>query len=179
MSPSGRKLPEDRQVETGLPSQARLREIGIVKTPFGEQQGTPIQPCYANGATGEVVVYEPYAAALDDLEGFERIWLIYWMDRAGPYRPKVVPYRDVHERGLFSTRAPCRPNPIGLSVVRLRGREGRVLRVSDVDILDGTPLLDIKPYFPACDAHPSSKSGWLDGPSSGREIADDRFEEKS
>jgi tRNA-Thr(GGU) m(6)t(6)A37 methyltransferase TsaA len=149
--------------------------IGRIRTPFARASGTPIQPAYARGAEGRVIVDAPFAPALDDVEGFERVWLIYWMDRGAPFRPRVVPYRDTRERGLFATRAPSRPNPIGISAVRLVSRRGRVLRVADVDILDDTPLLDIKPYVPAFDAHPRSRAGWLDEDAVDRRAADARF----
>ena len=152
-----------------------LRVIGRIHTAFAVGNGTPIQPSYAEGAEGEVVVDPGFADALDDVDGFERVWLIYWMDRAAPFQMRVVPYRDTRERGLFATRSPCRPNPIGLSVVRLLRREGRVLHVADVDILDDTPLLDIKPYVPAFDAHPSAKAGWLADCREDRRVADGRF----
>jgi len=154
-----------------------LRVIGRVHTPFAEGAGTPIQPVYAPDADGTVVVDEPFVSALDDLEGFERIWLLFWMDRVVPFRPRIVPYRDTRERGLFATRSPSRPNPIGLSVVRLVRREGPVLHVAGVDILDGTPLLDVKPYVPDFDAFPSSKAGWLDARGADRRVADGRFHE--
>jgi tRNA-Thr(GGU) m(6)t(6)A37 methyltransferase TsaA len=154
-----------------------LRVIGRIRTPFVEAKGTPIQPAYARGAEGQVIVDAPFAPALDDIEGFERVWLIYWMDRVAAFQPRVVPYRDTHERGLFATRAPCRPNPIGMSPVRLVSREEHVLRVADVDILDGTPLLDIKPYVPEFDAHPLSKAGWLEECGVDRHAADGRFHE--
>jgi len=124
----------------------KIRIIGMIRTPFFEASGTPIQPAYGACIEGEVCVDESYATALEGIEGFDRIWLIYWMDRAGSFKPRVVPYRDTQEYGLFATRSPNRPNPIGISVVRLLRREGCVLHVSDVDILDGTPLLDLKPY---------------------------------
>jgi tRNA-Thr(GGU) m(6)t(6)A37 methyltransferase TsaA len=152
-----------------------LRLIGRIHTPFPSALGTPIQPKWARGARGDVVVARRYAAALDDLEGFERVWLVYWMDRAGPYRARVVPYRDDRPHGLFATRSPSRPNPIGLSAVRLLGRTGNVLHVADLDVLDGTPLLDIKPYVPEWDAHPDSRSGWLETTRVTRDAADDRF----
>ena len=152
-----------------------FRPIGVIRTAFTEAVGTPIQPVYAQGEEGQVVVEEQYAAALDDVEGFERLWLIYWMDRAKPFKPHVVPYRDTQERGLFATRAPCRPNPIGISVVRLLHRQGRTLLVGEIDILDGTPLLDIKPYVSDFDAFPESKAGWFDTCSTNRKRADDRF----
>ena len=153
----------------------RLRPIGVIHSPYREPQGTPIQPAFGGDVRGEVEVFDEYAEALDDLEGFERIWLIFWLHRARPHRLRVVPYRDTEERGLFATRAPSRPNPIGLSVVRLVGREGNRLLVEGLDILDGTPLLDIKPYVPKIDAHSGSKAGWFDAKSSTREVADGRF----
>ena len=143
--------------------------------PFIEASGTPIQSMYAEGVEGDVWVNEAYVDALMDIEGFERVWLIYWLDRVGCYRPRVVPYRDTREHGLFATRSPCRPNPIGISVVRLLRREERVLHVVDVDILDKTPLLDIKPYVPEFDSHPMSRAGWFDHGRSNREVADNRF----
>jgi tRNA-Thr(GGU) m(6)t(6)A37 methyltransferase TsaA len=155
-----------------------LRPIGIVRTPFTAAAGTPIQPAYGADATGEVVLDESFEPALADIEGFERLWLVTWLDRAAPYRPRVVPYRDTRERGLFATRAPSRPNPLGLSVVRLLSREGRTLRVADLDILDGTPLLDVKPYVPAFDAHVGSRAGWLDACGADRRTADGRFHDE-
>ena len=152
-----------------------LRSIGVIRTAFQTPAGTPIQPAYAEGAEGQIIVDEDCALALDDVEGFERVWLLYWLDRAGAFVPRVIPYRDTKEHGLFATRSPCRPNPIGMSVVRLLSRAGRVLHVADVDILDGTPLLDIKPYVPLFDAHPSSRAGWFDSHGADRRVADSRF----
>ena len=110
-----------------------------------------------------------------DLDGFERIWLVTYFDRAGPFAPSVVPYQDTRPHGLFATRSPCRPNPIGISVVRLMDRTANILRVRGVDILDGTPLLDVKPCIPTFDAHPSSRAGWHDAHRESRQEADDRF----
>jgi len=152
-----------------------LRSVGVIHSPFTVAVGTPIQPAYARGAAGDVVVADSYVEALDDIEGFERVWLIYWMDRVGAFQPRVTPYRDTRARGLFATRAPSRPNPIGVSAVRLLRREGCVLHVADLDILDGTPLLDIKPYVPEFDAYPQSKAGWFEDPGEDRRVADDRF----
>jgi tRNA (adenine37-N6)-methyltransferase len=152
-----------------------LRPIGVIRTPFKEAAGTPIQPVYGAGVEGEVLLDEALERALEDIDGFERLWLIYWLDRAGPFQPRVVPYRDTCERGLFATRSPCRPNAIGMSVVRLLSRKGRRLRVADLDILDGTPLLDVKPYVPGFDAWAGSRAGWFDGCTEDRRNADDRF----
>jgi tRNA-Thr(GGU) m(6)t(6)A37 methyltransferase TsaA len=124
-----------------------------------------------------VVVREDLEPALMDVEGFERIWLLYAFDRAGSFEPRVTPYRDTQEHGLFATRAPSRPNPLGISVVRLIARADNVLRVCDVDVLDGTPLLDIKPYVPEFDAYPDAKAGWLDQRRDERRVADARFHE--
>jgi len=152
-----------------------LQTIGHIRTPFAEASGTPIQPTFAEGIEGQVIVSPGFAAALEDIEGFERIWLIYLMDRAGSFKSRVVPYRDTVEHGLFATRSPCRPNAIGLSVVRLLRREGAVLHVVNVDMLDETPLLDIKPYVPTFDAHAISKAGWFDCAGADRTVADERF----
>ena len=152
-----------------------LRPIGVIRSPYPVQAGTPIQSVYAEQVEGDVIVDELFEPALADIEGFERIWLVYWFDRVSVFKPRVVPYRDNREHGLFATRSPCRPNAIGMSAVRLLGRERNVLRVQGVDILNGTPLLDIKPYVPEFDAHRPSRAGWLDECREDRRVADDRF----
>ena len=134
--------------------------IGVIHSPFKEQQGTPIQPVYAGPVQGRIVLAEPYRAALADLAGFERVWLLYDFDRAGPFAAKVKPYRDIQERGLFATRAPTRPNRIGISAVKLVSDESDGIVVEEIDVLDGTPLLDIKPYVPDFDAQTDVRTGW-------------------
>jgi tRNA-Thr(GGU) m(6)t(6)A37 methyltransferase TsaA len=156
-----------------------VNAIGVVRSQFLQASGTPIQPTFAGANQGKIIVNECFAPALDDIAGFERIWLIYWMDRTVPFKPRVTPFLDTREHGLFATRSPCRPNPIGLSAVRLLRHEGNVLHVADLDILDGTPLLDIKPYVPAFDAHPLSRAGWFDNCRAGHLLADDRFEKST
>ncbi len=154
-----------------------FRPIGVAHSPFEDQPGTPIQPRYADGIEGTIEIFPEYREAMADLEGFERVWILSYLDRGRPWRSRVVPYRDTTERGLFSTRAPSRPNPIGLSCLRLlavRPRQG-VLTVADLDLLDETPVLDIKPYSPRFDAYPNSRAGWLDATDRARETADDRF----
>lgn len=136
----------------------------------------PIQPAMAQGVTGSIQVFDEFAAGLKDLAGFDRIWLLFWFHRAGPVQMSVVPYLDSQKRGLFATRAPARPNPIGLSHVRLLAVEGSILRVADLDVLDGTPLLDIKPFVPAFDSFPASRTGWLSTTKGGSAVADGRFE---
>jgi tRNA (adenine37-N6)-methyltransferase len=155
-----------------------LRPIGVIRSPFQGQAGTPIQPIFAGDAEGRVIVDPGYESALADIEGFERIWLLYWFDRAAVFASRVRPYRDDRDHGLFATRAPSRPNPLGLSAVRLLARDGNVLRVSGIDVLDSTPLLDIKPYIPEVDAQPASLAGWWDERQVAEHVADGRFEPK-
>ena len=154
-----------------------FRQIGTIHSEFREASGTPIQPGAGRGAKGRIIVLEKFAEGLTDLEGFERIWIIYHFDRSCEHRLKVKPYLDDVERGLFATRAPCRPNPIGMSCVKLLGIERNVLEIEDVDILDGTPLLDIKPYAPKFDHFDVKRSGWLDNVKLKNNKADDRFED--
>jgi tRNA-Thr(GGU) m(6)t(6)A37 methyltransferase TsaA len=150
--------------------------IGVIHSPYTAQRGTPIQPAMAAGARGRVVVEPAFEEGLADLADFERIWLIYAFDRAGPPRMRVTPYLDQQPRGLFATRAPTRPNPIGMSCVGLLSVEGRTLHVTDIDVLDGTPLLDIKPYAPRFDHFEVQRWGWLQQAQGERRVADGRFE---
>ncbi|MBN1346118.1 MAG: tRNA (N6-threonylcarbamoyladenosine(37)-N6)-methyltransferase TrmO [Phycisphaerae bacterium] len=152
-----------------------MEPIGIIHTPFKETRGMPIQPVFAKGAEGRVEIYPQYQTGLKDLDGFDRIWLVYSFHRASGPRLCVVPYLDDCERGVFATRAPCRPNPIGMSPVRLLEVRENVMRVGDIDVLDGTPLLDIKPYARRFDCFEVRRSGWLDHASSSQKEADDRF----
>jgi tRNA-Thr(GGU) m(6)t(6)A37 methyltransferase TsaA len=156
-------------------SPIQIQPIGVIRSPFKQASGTPIQPAFAAGAEGVVELDPRFSAALKDLDGFERIWLLYWFHQAAPPRLTVQPYMDDKaEHGLFATRAPCRPNPIGMSAVRLLRITGCHLHVTDIDILDGTPLLDIKPYVPKFDHFEVKRIGWLSG-AVGRVIADERF----
>lgn len=153
-----------------------IKPIGIIHSPFKKREDTPIQPVFAKGAEGTVELLPGYAEGISDIDGFERIWLIYLFDRVREVKLKVVPFRDTVERGVFATRAPSRPNSVGLSAVKLIGVEGSNLKVVDIDILDGTPLIDIKPYIPQVDSFPDSKAGWFDAKRVDRRRADSRFE---
>jgi tRNA-Thr(GGU) m(6)t(6)A37 methyltransferase TsaA len=139
-----------------------FRPIGVIRSEHRAPEQTPIQPVCAPGHAGRVEVFDEFAEGLDDLEGFSHIYLVYVFDRARPAPLKVVPYLDDVPRGVFATRSPSRPNPIGLSLVRLVERRGAVLLVEDVDILDGTPLLDIKPFVARFDARPDTRAGWTE-----------------
>jgi tRNA-Thr(GGU) m(6)t(6)A37 methyltransferase TsaA len=138
----------------------QYRAIGMIHSGHLIPDKTPIQPVYAGMCTGRVEVFPEVAEGLRDLEGFSHVYLIYHFHRASPAKLVVKPFLQDADRGVFSTRAPCRPNPIGLSVVELLRREGNVLLVRGVDILDGTPLLDIKPYTAKFDLIPTRRNGW-------------------
>jgi tRNA-Thr(GGU) m(6)t(6)A37 methyltransferase TsaA len=135
--------------------------IGTIHTPFNGLEGTPIQPVGGTGVKAEIEILAEFVAGLQDLDGFSHIILIYHCHLAQPYRLMVTPFLDDQQRGLFATRAPARPNPIGLSVVRLIRVAHNILHVEDVDIVDNTPLLDIKPFVPEFDVRDADRVGWL------------------
>jgi len=136
--------------------------IGVIHTPFSKPEGMPIQPAGAVGVKGKVEVFEAYRDGLADLDGFSHVILLYHLHLSEGHKLRVVPFMDTVPRGVFSTRAPRRPNPIGLSVVQLDRIEDGVLYVQNVDMVDGTPLLDIKPYIPEFDHQPDIRTGWLE-----------------
>lgn len=138
------------------------QHIGIIHSPFTRLDGMPIQPAGAVGIEGTVKIYPEYEAGLKDLDGFSHIILLYHFHLSRDFKLQVIPFMDSELRGLFATRAPKRPNPIGLSVVRLQRIQGRVLHIENVDVVDGTPLLDIKPYVPEFDEQTSVRTGWLE-----------------
>ncbi|MBN1427026.1 MAG: tRNA (N6-threonylcarbamoyladenosine(37)-N6)-methyltransferase TrmO [Anaerolineae bacterium] len=138
-----------------------MRPIGVIHSPFTEKAQTPIQAARSQ-AMGQVEVFPEYLEGLQDVDGLSHIFLLYVFHCSEGYNLKVQPFLDDHLRGLFSTRYPCRPNPIGLSVVRLVARRDHVLDIEGVDVLDGTPLLDIKPYMPDFDEHPVTRTGWYE-----------------
>lgn len=156
----------------------QLIPIGTIRSPFKQASGTPIQPCRASGSPGSIELRPDLVPGLKDLDGFDRIWILYHFDRASEPRLSVIPYRDTVEHGIFATRAPARPNPIGMSCVRLLSIKDNILELADVDVLDGTPLLDIKPYVPQYDNYPVSRCGWIDHAPDKGVVADDRFEKK-
>ena len=140
-----------------------VRPIGIIHSPFKTKDDCPIQPLYAEKARGTIEVRPEFAAGLKDIEGFSHIHLIYWLDRAGEVKLVRPTFLDDREHGVFASRHPCRPNPLGLSIVRLTGRRGNVLEVEGIDVLDQTPLLDIKPYVPTFDRIDGAAEGWMAG----------------
>jgi tRNA-Thr(GGU) m(6)t(6)A37 methyltransferase TsaA len=140
----------------------RYKPIGIVHSPFKTPHGTPIQPAGAEGIAGTVEVLPEYVEGLKDVDGFSHIILIYHFHLSKKAPLRVRPFMDDEERGVFAMRGPSRPNPIGISAVRLVGIERNLLRIQDVDIVDGTPVLDIKPYVPEFDVREVERKGWLD-----------------
>jgi tRNA (adenine37-N6)-methyltransferase len=143
-----------------------LTPIGVARTPFQYKEEAPRQPAVASGVRGTIELFPEaaYEHGLEGLEGFSHLWLLFWFHHNTTWKAKVMPPRSEKKRGVFATRSPHRPNPLGLSVVRLLRIEGRVLHVEDVDLLDGTPIFDIKPYVAYTDAVPAADSGWLARP---------------
>jgi tRNA-Thr(GGU) m(6)t(6)A37 methyltransferase TsaA len=144
-------------------NQIVYRPIGTIRSPFKTLSGMPIQPRGAQSAAGEIVVDAAYEPGLKDIDGFSHLILIYHFHKSQGFELTVKPFLDDQHRGVFATRAPRRPNAVGLSIVTLLGRSGNVLQVGDIDVADQTPLLDIKPYVPQFDAPEASALGWLEG----------------
>ncbi len=156
----------------------KVSPIGLIHTPFKTSENVPIQPAFSD-VEGEAVVFSEFVDGLHSLEGFSHIILVYWFHKAKSPKLKVQPYLDQAEHGLFATRAPSRPNPIGVSVVELiRIIENKIM-FKGADMLDETPLLDIKPYVPGFDGVSNARVGWLERHLSDsekeRKIADSRF----
>ncbi len=137
-----------------------MQPIGVIKTSFESGMEIPIQSSKSE-TIGEAIIENKFKAGLDSLDLFSHVILLYWFHRASFAKPKVVPYLGKSERGLFSTRAPSRPNPIGISIVELLEIEDNRLVFKGADMLNGSPLIDIKPFIPEFDCRPDANSGWL------------------
>jgi tRNA-Thr(GGU) m(6)t(6)A37 methyltransferase TsaA len=146
------------------PPPLTLEPIGIVRSPFVDRMSAPRQPRAAEGVQGTIELWPQsgFEHALEDLASFRFIWVLFWFHKNQTFRPKVLPPRSERRRGVFATRSPYRPNPIGMSAVELLGVEKLRLSVQNLDILDGTPVLDLKPYVPYTDSIPGADNGWLD-----------------
>lgn len=154
----------------------QLQPIGIIHSCYAEPEGTPIQPVFSEGENGRVEIYPEYRAGLADLEGFSHIYLIYFFHRVEGYSLTCKPFLDTKAHGIFATRAPRRPNPLGLSVVALHTIVDGMLTVGPLDIVDGTPLLDIKPYVSDFDIRQHARNGWYAQAGNKQQtVADDRF----
>ncbi len=143
--------------------QYRVKAIGIIHSPFATKEEAPIQGAFHPDAEGKVEIFAEYAAGLQDIELFSHVILVYHFDRAGEVELVRAPFLDDTPHGIFATRHPCRPNGIGLTVARLLRRKENCLAVRGADVLDGTPLLDVKPYVPRFDSFPDATEGWLAG----------------
>jgi tRNA (adenine37-N6)-methyltransferase len=135
--------------------------IGVVHSPFTTLEGMPLQTIAAQGIRGSIEIEPAFREGLRDLEAFSHVILLTHLHRMSGFALEVMPYLGDQTHGIFATRSPRRPNPLGLSVVRLVAVEGGTLLIEDVDVLDGTPLLDLKPYVPAFDAHATDRIGWF------------------
>lgn len=142
-------------------NEIKYKPIGIIHSPYREPRGTPIQPTVAQDVEGTVEIFPEYAEGLEDIEGFSHIILVYHFHLSKESSLKVKPYMNDNLHGVFATRAPSRPNPIRISIVRLTRAEGNILYIRNVDIIDGTPLLEIKPYVPEFDVQEAEKKVWL------------------
>ena len=141
--------------------QLTYKPIGVVHSPFKKPENTPIQASASKGVIGTVEIYPEYSEGLQDLEGFSHIILLYHFHLIKNSFLMVKPFLDDELHGIFATRSPSRPNKIGISVVHLTGVKDNILQIEDIDILDGTPLIDVKPYVPEFDCRKTSKIGWL------------------
>jgi tRNA-Thr(GGU) m(6)t(6)A37 methyltransferase TsaA len=147
-------------------SNLEIQPIGLVRTPFTSKYAAPRQPGSALEKSIGVITLNDgcnFEQALHDLQGFDYVWVIFWFHKNKNWKPKVLPPHGGRiKRGLFSTRSPHRPNPIGLSLCRLIDIKGRTIRIENPDMLDGTPVLDIKPYIPHAESRPNARAGWID-----------------
>ncbi len=146
----------------GEPVEIVYRPIGTIHSPFTSLEGMPIQPTGETSAPGTIEILPEYSQGLKDLEGFSYVILLYDLHKVSRSSLIVTPFLGLESHGVFATRAPTRPNPIGLSIVKLAKINGNVLYVENLDILDGTPLLDLKPYVPEFDWRPNARIGWLE-----------------
>jgi tRNA-Thr(GGU) m(6)t(6)A37 methyltransferase TsaA len=152
-----------------------FKPIGVIHTPHGNREGIPIQGGLHSDSKGTVEVFSEYSEGLAGLQGFSHIILLYLFHNCGNYSLRQKPFLDDVEHGVFAIRSPNRPNPLGMTVVGLEWTDDNVLYVSGADMLDGTPLLDIKPYVPEFDSPGNACIGWLEGKIKGRHLSDGRF----
>jgi tRNA-Thr(GGU) m(6)t(6)A37 methyltransferase TsaA len=152
-----------------------ITPIGILNTPFQSTRDMPIQASEAAQHHGSALIDPAWRAGLADVAGFSRIWVLWWAHQAVPATALVTPFRDVRQRGVFATRSPSRPNPIAMSCVQVLAVHEDRIDLAGVDMLDGTPLIDIKPYVPMWDAFPGVAAGWYDQAGRPTAQSDERF----
>ena len=137
-------------------------EIGVAHTGCHRRIDAPCQPGVQQGVEGVIRIHDPFVRCLEDLEGFDRLWVLFVFHRSEGWRDRVKPPRGVGKRGLFATRGPHRPTPIGLTCARVLRVDSPDLELAGLDLLDGTPVVDLKPYIPQVDAFPDARAGWVD-----------------
>jgi tRNA-Thr(GGU) m(6)t(6)A37 methyltransferase TsaA len=158
-----------------------INPIGVIRTPHTDVKNMPIQPIAAEGIKGYIDILPEYTEGLKDLEGFSHITLLYHFHKIKGFELQVIPFMDTETHGIFSCKAPKRPNAIGLSTVRLIAIEKNIIYIEQVDMLDGTPLIDIKPFYPRYDNRTNVIIGWLE---KNKDLpldklrSDERFKEK-
>lgn len=145
-----------------MEKEIKLKPIGIIHTPYKEQKGIPIQGTFKKDVTGQIEVFPEYQEGLKDVGGFSHLILVYYFDRAKEEKLIGKPFLEDKPHGIFAIRSPMRPNHIGVSIVKLEKIKKNIITFSEVDILDGTPLLDVKPYVSHFDSRENAKNGWLD-----------------
>jgi tRNA-Thr(GGU) m(6)t(6)A37 methyltransferase TsaA len=145
-----------------MKKEIKLKPIGIIHTPYKEPSGMPIQGKFENGVKGRIRLFPEYQAGLKDVSEFSHLVLIYYFNRSKEERLVAKPFLEDKEHGIFAIRSPHRPNHIGFSIVKLEKLKGKTIVFSEVDILDGTPLLDIKPYVKHFDSRCKVRNGWID-----------------
>jgi len=153
--------------------------IGIIHTPFKTIENIPIQPAAGKTIEGWIEIFDEYTEGLSDLDGFSHIYLLFHLHRSKNYSLKLIPFLDTVKRGVFSTRSPARPNPLGLSIVEIVSIHDNIINIKGIDILDGSPLIDIKPYVPDFEVTKNIKKGWFEGKEKiiPGKLSDDRFKE--
>ncbi len=151
--------------------------IGVIHSEFRKAEGMPIQPAGGTEFDGHIEIFEQFSEGLKDLDGFSHVFLIYHFHDSKGYSLLTKPFLDETPRGVFSTRSPKRPNPVGLSVVRIKSISTNIIYIKDIDILDGTPLIDIKPFVSDIDNRNDSMRGWMDDKAVQFRVkrSDDRF----
>ena len=154
-----------------------LNPIGIIHTPFKTVENMPIQPSAAKDITGTIEIFPEYAEGLSDLDGFSHIYIIFHLHKTRGHKLKVVPFLDTVERGIFATRSPARPNAVGLSVAELVSVKKNILEIRGVDMLDGSPVIDIKPFVPDFEDYGKIRKGWFEGKTgnASKILSDERF----
>ena len=156
----------------------KLKSLGVIHSPFKTVENMPIQPMAGKQYEAQIEIYPEFQEGLADLDGFSHIYIIFHLNKIEKYKLKVIPFLDTVERGIFATRSPARPNPVGLSLVELISVDQNILKIRGVDMLDGSPVLDIKPYVPDFDRHDNNvRKGWFEGKSDAANstLSDDRF----